>query len=70
MSPSWGLTDLATTGLNTAEFVRQHLDQLGLSAELEEVGWPHTAKFHLPPSRLNRLQGTATDQLTGLIAAG
>jgi hypothetical protein len=36
-------------GLNTAEFVRQHLDQLGLGIELEEVGWTSTPKLWLLP---------------------
>lgn len=42
-------------GLNTADFVRQHLDQLGLETELDEVGWPSTPKLRLPPTELARV---------------
>jgi transposase len=64
------LKPMGRQGISTAQFVRDHLDQLGLGYELEEVGWPHTAKLHLPPSRLNRFQGVVAGQSATLTAAG
>ncbi len=39
-------------GQSVAQYVRHHLDRLGLGAELTSLPWGKTRRIHLPPSQL------------------